>query len=70
MVEKYKNLNNPIPFERRAEVNEKILHLIHTNSAEQYGITKEVVYNSYTGDGGLSGLQLKDFSSFHAYTKS
>lgn len=70
MVEKYKNLNNPIPFEKRAEVNEKILHLIHTNSAEQYGITKEVVYNSYTGDGGLSGLQLKDFSSFHAYTKA
>lgn len=56
MVEKYKNLNNPIPLERRAEVNEKILHLIHTNAAEQYGITKEVVYNSYTGDGGLSGL--------------
>ncbi len=69
MVEKYKNLNNIIPQEKRAEVNEKILHLIHTNSAEKYGITKEVIYNSYTGDGGLSGLQLKDFNSFYEYTK-
>ena len=70
MVEKYKNLNNVIPQEKRAEVNEKILHLIHTNSAEQYGITKEIIYNSYTGNGGLSGINFKEYSSFHAYTKA
>lgn len=36
---------------------------------EQAGITREDIYNAYTGVGGLHGLERADFDSYHAYSE-
>ena len=59
-----------IPHEMRGEINEKILYLINTHTAEESGITKEDIFNCYTGNGGLHGLDRKDYASFHEYTQA
>lgn len=56
-----------IPQEKRKQINEKILYLITNNLVEQNGITKEDIFNSYTGDGGLHGLDFKDFDNRYEY---
>ena len=45
MVEKYIDLSVKIPQEKRADINEKILSIIHTGKMQ--GITSEDVFNSY-----------------------
>ena len=55
--------------EQRKALNEKVLYLIDSNSAEQAGITSEDIYNAYTGEGGLHGLERADFDSYHAYSE-
>ncbi|WP_231160308.1 DEAD/DEAH box helicase family protein [Clostridium botulinum] len=67
---KYVYKNETIPADKRKEINEKILYLINNNLCEKYGITKDDIYNSYTGDGGLHGLNFKDYDSFHSFTKA
>ena len=52
---KYSYLGQRIPKEARKELNEKIIHLVTSNQAEAAGITREDIYNAYTGDGGLHG---------------
>ena len=64
------NCDAHIPHERRREINEKILYLINTHTAEESGITKGDVFNCYTGNGGLHGLDRKDYASFHEYTQA
>lgn len=64
---KYKKINQVIPQEKRKEINDKIIHLVDTGKAEKYNVTKEIIYNSYTGDGGLHGLKFSDFDSYYAY---
>jgi predicted RNA methylase len=67
---KYKSFNQVIPQDKRKDINEKILYCIQNNLCEKYGLTKEIIYNSYTGDGGLHGLNFNDYDSFHSYTKA
>ena len=67
---KYKSMGQVISQEKRKEINEKILYCINNNLCEKYGITGEVIFNSYTGIGGLSGLNFKDYNSFHEFTKA
>ncbi|MCD3319503.1 N-6 DNA methylase [Clostridium botulinum D/C] len=67
---KYTYKKEVIPQDKRAEINEKILYLINNNLCDKYGITQNDVYNSYTGDGGLHGLNFKDYDSFHSFTKA
>lgn len=67
---KYKTYNQIIPQDKRENINNKILYTIDNNLCEQYGITNEVIYNSYTGIGGLHNLKFKDYNSFHSYTKA
>lgn len=67
---KYKIYNESIPQENRKEINEKILFMLENDSFAQYGITATDVFNSYTGLGGLHGLEFKDYNSFHSYTKA
>lgn len=70
-MEKYKkDADFRIPFDQRKDVNEKILYLVENHEAEKYGITKEDIFNTYTGDGGLHGLERKDFQNFHAYIEA
>ena len=67
---KYKINSQIIPKELRANINEKIIYIINNNlSEEETGITKNDIFNSYTGKGGLHGLNYNDYSSYHAYKK-
>lgn len=66
---KYNTYNQIIAQDKRKEINDKITYCINNNLCEQYGITNDVIYNSYSGDGGLHGLNFKDYNSFYDYTK-
>lgn len=48
---KYQIMNQSIPQASRQELNDKILYLIDNDLAESSGITREDIYNAYTGDG-------------------
>lgn len=64
---KYQIKNITIPQEKRKEINEKCLYVIENGLN---ALTPEIVFNSYTGEGGLHGLSYNDYNSFHAYTKA
>ena len=53
-----------IPMEQRQRLNAKILYLVENHEAELYGITPEDIFNAYMGNGGLHGLDRKDFQNF------
>ena len=65
----YKDYKTPIPLERRDELNRKVIYLIDSGQAEKSGITREDVYNVYTGIGGLHGLKREDFANYHEYSE-
>lgn len=67
---KYNFRNETIPQNSRQELNDKILYLIDNGEMDRYGITGEDVYNAYTGDGGLHGLNRSDFESYAAYSSA
>lgn len=67
---KYQYSDTPIPQYRRKELNEKALALIASGTAEENSITPEDIFNAYTGDGGLHGLQRKDFDNYHEYSEA
>lgn len=56
--------------ESRKILNKKVLYLIDSGTAAQAGITSEDIYNAYTGDGGLHGLDRKGFDDYHSYSKA
>ena len=58
---KYTPSTESIPQSSRRAVNEKLLYLIDNNCCEAYGITKQDVFQGYTGDGGLHGLSRKNY---------
>ena len=64
---KYTFHNEIIPQEARRELNDKILYIVDQDIAEQEGITREDIFNAYTGDGGLHGLKRSDFANYHEY---
>lgn len=67
MYQKYQIYDESIPQSERENINNKILYLIETEQCEQYGITKEIIYNSYTG-GHFCDFEFKDFDNFHEYS--
>lgn len=67
---KYAYMGQNIPFEARKELNEKILHLVTSEQAEAAGITREDIYNAYTGDGGLHGLHMADFDNYAEFSQA
>lgn len=67
---KYSYLGQRIPKEARKELNEKIIHLVTSEQAEAAGITREDIYNAYTGDGGLHGLHMADFDNYADFSKA
>lgn len=67
---KYQYLNEHIPQAKRKSVNEKVLYLIDSSAAAANGITAEDIYNVYTGDGGLHGLERKNFDNYHQYSEA
>ncbi|WP_182101553.1 SNF2-related protein [Niallia taxi] len=62
----YEGSNEVIPQDKRQMINEKILMLIDAGNTK--GITQKDVYNAYTGEGGLHGLNFEEFDSFHSFT--
>jgi SAM-dependent methyltransferase len=53
--------------ERRPEINEKIVFCIDTGNKQLSG---EVIYNCYTGAGGLHNLKQEDFPNYSEYAKA
>ena len=66
---KYKCYDQRLSLEDRKALNEKVLYLINVGKWAEYGITKEDIFNAYTGNGGLHGLRLQDFPNYAAYAK-
>ena len=67
---KYKIKSQTIPKELRKKINEKIIYIINNNLTEkETGITKNDIFNSYTGRGGLHNLNYKDYSNYYSYKK-
>ena len=58
---------NPV---RRAALNEKVLYLIDSGTEAEYDISAEEMFNAYTGDGGLHGLNRADYENYHAYSEA
>lgn len=67
---KYKISSEAIPQDARKDINEKILYLIDNNLTEQYNINNEDIFNSFTGEGGLHGLEFKNYNSFYDFTNA
>ncbi len=65
----YENKNIIIPTEKRRELNDKLLAIID-NPEPFKNISKEDVFNCYTGEGGLHDLERTDFHSYHDYSKA
>ena len=65
---KYIARDERIPQDRRRELNDKILYLIDAGLAEDAGITREDIFNAYTGDGGLHGLKRSDYDSYSEFS--
>lgn len=63
----YAIIPQQIPWDKRAEVNEKILFAIDSGKDL---IPKESIYNCYTGIGGLHNFKQADFSSYHRYAEA
>ncbi|MEG1009278.1 MAG: N-6 DNA methylase, partial [Clostridia bacterium] len=66
---KYKDLNIHIPQEKRKDINEKILYMIDNDLVEKSGMNKEIIFNTYTGDGGTFEINFNDYNSFYEYSK-
>jgi len=66
---KYTYQEMSLTHEQRKALNEKVLYLIDSGTAEQAGITGDDIYNAYTGDGGLHGLDRSDYDNYHAYSE-
>jgi SAM-dependent methyltransferase len=63
----YPITDNKIPHDKRAGINDKIILSLARGKKD---ITNTEIYNSYTGIGGLHGLDINDFSSYHEYSEA
>ncbi|MEP2277344.1 MAG: helicase-related protein [Reichenbachiella sp.] len=64
----YQNHNLIIPAAKRESINNTILQLIE--SPDMKGITPEDIFNSYTGIGGLHGLDRHDYNNYSAFSNA
>ena len=67
---KYAVYDTVVPQDKRQETNEKLLYLIDSGKAENYGISGDDIYNLYTGDGGLHGLRRQDYENYASYSEA
>lgn len=65
---KYQKQEIILTLEQRKQLNEKVLYLIDSG-AKAAEFTGEDIYNAYTGDGGLHGLERGDFENYRAYSE-
>ena len=64
---KYQITDTIIPKDRRKEINDKIIYVIE-NKLD--ALTPELIYNCYSGQGGLHGLEFKEFDNYHAFSEA
>lgn len=67
---KYSDYNEKIPQNQRKALNEKVLYLIDSGLPSGCPITPEDIYNAYTGDGGLHGLNREDYDNYNAFSQA
>ncbi|GHT03740.1 hypothetical protein FACS189423_05360 [Bacteroidia bacterium] len=63
----YTIIPQQIPQEKRAGMNAKILSAIETGDQS---VTPEMVYNCYTGLGGLHNLKQSDYDNYNEYARA
>jgi type I restriction-modification system DNA methylase subunit len=66
---KYQHYNIAIPGEKRDDINNKILAIID-DKVKDHNITGEDIFNSYTGRGGLHGLDFDNFDNYHEFSEA
>ena len=66
---KYQSQEFRFSLGQRKALNQKVIYLIESGASDRYGITREDIFNAYTGIGGLHGLKQKDFDNYHAYSQ-
>jgi len=64
---KYAITNTVIPQKRRKEINEKCLYAIENNIGT---LTPSDIFTAYSGDGGLHGLEFKEFDNYHSFSEA
>jgi len=65
---KYNIVDVNIPQEKRKEINDKILHII--DFSLDCNISKEDIFNCYSGDGKLHNLQRSDYDNYYQYSEA
>lgn len=58
-----------VPTERRKVINDKIEYIVNQRLTPEQagGITKDDIFNLYTGKGGLHGLSYGNYNSYYDY---
>ncbi|MFY8264461.1 N-6 DNA methylase [Clostridium perfringens] len=69
-IARYKDMGKVVPHEKRKEINDKIVYMIDGQLCEKMGFNKTAIFNFFTGNGGLHGLDFKDFNSFYEFTQA
>ena len=68
---KYKCTNEVIPQEMREDINTKIEYIVNNDLPEaETGISKDDIFNAYTGLGGLHGLEFANYDSYYDYQRA
>lgn len=57
-----------VPASKRQEINNKIILLIDSEKTDQVG--SEAIFQAYTGDGGLHGLNFLDYKNLNEFSKA
>lgn len=65
VYQKYDSFDFSFNNSKREEYNHKCLDVVNGRSEE---LSKQEIYNYYTGIGGLHGLDYKDYKNYHAYS--
>lgn len=68
---KYNFSGEIIPQNQRRDINTKIEYIVNNDLSEsETGISKDDIFNAYTGLGGLHGLQFSRYDSYYDYQKA
>lgn len=68
---KYKCTNEVIPQKMREDINTKIEYIVNNDLPEaETGISKDDIFNAYTGLGGLHGLEFNNYDSYYDYQRA
>lgn len=67
---KYGYFPAPVDPVKRRALNEKVLYLIESGKQADFGVSAEDLFNAYTGDGGLHGLERGDYANYYEYSEA